>query len=901
MSRSFSTIALIAAFGFALAGCGGTSDDSPGAVKVPEAPTGLWTNPLSPTEVALQWTDRSDDETGFSIERTSPDAPLFAQVGMTGPDATYFLDTGRQPGTTYTYRVSAFNSAGLSSPTAEASATTLTLLSPPAAPWGAVASALSASSIELAWNDASLDETSFEVERATAAGGTFTLVQSLGADATSFTDTGLSSSTEYLYRVRAVNGAGASSYTDVTSATTSPDPGAPAAPTNLSVVAVYATGISLQWTDTVGEAGYEIERAPSLDGPYSPVGNSQPDAPYWGDSGLSASTTYFYRVRASSAAGYSGFSDVVSATTLPVAASPPAAPTGAVATALSPWTLRVSWIDNSTDEESFHLERAASAEGPFEVMGGAPADVTQVDDPQLSPGSTFYYRVRAWNTAGYSSYSNVATATTRTVPNAPAMLQVTVQSPASLHLSWIDTSLDETGFRVERASGAYGPFTPLETLPAGATGWDDTGLPPSTTFWYRIVALGALGDSDVSNTAGGTTQPPVVVLPAQPSGPGATVLSSTAIRVTWTDASTFESGFRVERATSAAGPFATAGHLAANATGFDDAGLEPSTTYHYRVCATSPDGDSEFSVTVSATTLAPSLPTAPADALATTMSSSSLRVTWTDASADESWFEVERATAVDGPFVAVGSTPANRTTHDDTGLAPGTTYFYRIRSVNAAGASGYSSTASATTASATVQHLELLPSSDLMIEFSSLNEAAADRNWSGSENGVGCVWTLFWDGIAGMWMQHALCASSVFRFDVSALAGKRIVAAALWLWAEVPPPPPNEQGTVNATALTTRALAGPWTPSTLSWNTLPPTYAAGEWMVASPTAPGPVGWSVTTAVQNWVDGTWANDGLLVEDFNVVFPYLSAIRVTSFASLEYYSDPSHRPVLAIDYE
>jgi hypothetical protein len=106
---------------------------------------------------------------------------------------------------------------------------------------------------------------------------------------------------------------------------------------------------------------------------------------------------------------------------------------------------------------------------------------------------------------------------------------------------------------------------------------------------------------------------------------------------------------------------------------------------------------------------------------------------------------------------------------------------------------------------------------------------------------------------------------------------------------------------LNATALTTRALAGPWTPATLSWNSLPTTYVAGEWMVPSPTVPGPVGWSVTTFVQNWADGTWANNGLLVEDFYGSFPYLSATRLTSFASLDYYTDSGHRPVLAIDYE
>ncbi len=97
---------------------------------------------------------------------------------------------------------------------------------PPAAPTGLTATAVSASSIDLAWNDNATDEDGFEIERSMD-GTSFALLDSVAADVTTYPDAGLASSTTYYYRVSAFNANGGSAYSNVAYATTLDD-GTPA-------------------------------------------------------------------------------------------------------------------------------------------------------------------------------------------------------------------------------------------------------------------------------------------------------------------------------------------------------------------------------------------------------------------------------------------------------------------------------------------------------------------------------------------------------------------------------------------------------------------------------------------------------------------------------------------------
>jgi parallel beta-helix repeat protein len=128
---------------------------------------------------------------------------------------------------------------------------------------------------------------------------------------------------------------------------------APTAPTSLAVTATTATSIALSWVDaSTDETGFEIQR--SRDGvTYSVVGTAAANATTYSSTGQLAGTQYYFRVRAVNATLFSSFSNAVSSTTL----VPPTAPTGLRITAATTITVGVAWLDTSTTETSFEVDK----------------------------------------------------------------------------------------------------------------------------------------------------------------------------------------------------------------------------------------------------------------------------------------------------------------------------------------------------------------------------------------------------------------------------------------------------------------------------------------------------------------------------------------------------------------
>jgi hypothetical protein len=106
--------------------------------------------------------------------------------------------------------------------------------------------------------------------------------------------------------------------------------------------------------------------------------------------------------------------------------------------------------------------------------------------------------------------------------------------------------------------------------------------------------------------------------------------------------------------------------------------------------------NSPYSGTASATT-PPTIPTAPGSLLATAVSGTSIKLTWSDLSNNETGFRIERSLNGTSGWTQIASVGANTTTYTNTGLTRRTKYYYRIVAYNSAGPSSYSNTASTTT------------------------------------------------------------------------------------------------------------------------------------------------------------------------------------------------------------
>jgi hypothetical protein len=159
------------------------------------------------------------------------------------------------------------------------------------------------------------------------------------------------------------------------------------------------------------------------------------------------------------------------------------------------------------------------------------ANITTYGVTGLNEGTTYYYRVRAYNVGGISTSSNVITVTTLiSIPTTPTNLTANVISGSQIDLSWTDASNNEDGFKVERKLGTGGTYAIIATLGQNMQSYSNTGLTELTTYYYRVCAYNSAGNSGYSNEANAT--PPDVTPPTAP----------TAVQIspsTWTNQNTF--------------------------------------------------------------------------------------------------------------------------------------------------------------------------------------------------------------------------------------------------------------------------------------------------------------------------------------------------------------------------
>jgi len=226
--------------------------------------------------------------------------------------------------------------------------------------------------------------------------------------------TGLTANTNYYYRVRAVTTNGTSDNSEVSTVVAT----LPGTPTGLTITpaSITTNGFTATWTAPTGGSAntvsYRLQVSTSsgftagtfvtgFDGADPISGTTQ------AVSGLSAGTTYYVRVLASTTVGNGAYITGVTTITLPVA------PVANAATAVNLETFTANWAA-TTSATSYRLDVSTSPTFASFVPGLEDITVTGTNRvlTGLHPGVTYYYRVRAVNASGAGASSNVINLTT---------------------------------------------------------------------------------------------------------------------------------------------------------------------------------------------------------------------------------------------------------------------------------------------------------------------------------------------------------------------------------------------------------------------------------------------------------------------------------------------------------
>jgi large repetitive protein len=263
-------------------------------------------------------------------------------------------------------------------------------------------------------------------------------------------------------------------------------------------------------------------------------------------------------------------------------------------------------------------------------------------------------------------------------------LYASVQNAGSIALSWIDVARNESGWEVHRStSGAGGPFVLLASLPANTVVHVDGGLTPQTQYCYRVRSFRAKGPNVTPEAFSEVVCATTFAAPAAPSALAA-VPNSSVVQLTWTDNAADETGVRVERAPAVDGAWTGIANLPPNATAFTDYGRPLEQMVCYRVTALGQYGSAPGVIGCTVP------PATPVNASATTTGTASIDVTWTDASAYEDGYQVERSDDGYSPAI-VATLPAGATSFHDATITPDQRYLYRVRAMKDGGFSSYSS------------------------------------------------------------------------------------------------------------------------------------------------------------------------------------------------------------------
>ena len=457
----------------------------------------------SSLDVTLNWNLVDGNSEYVDIYRVIEGNFAFLPLKTVPWSTTSWKDTTAQPNTTYVYWVRARRDDGVYDDYSSGSSS-VTVLTYPAPPTSFTANAIG-KTVYMTWNHSKECDGYKIYEKSTGMFLLWTIVKTITNNNTLSTSITVPDYRAHTYQIRAYNASGLSpSGLQKTAYALAP-------PTGLIATAISSTSIKLDWNHPVDSNATQIVVSKSTNGlSFSGIGAIPATASHVTFTGLSPETQYWFLIKVRNGSNESKSSNVTNITT-PAAGTAPSAPNGLLLAANSCSEVALSWTDNADNEDHFVVERKEAGGTYSAIETSLAPDTESYSDTSVSAETTYYYRVKATNSIGDSTYSNETTITTPvcgTVPSTPTGLSATAVSSSEISLTWTDNSDNEDGFKIERKE-AGGTYSVLSTVGTGITSYNNIFLLPNTTYYYRIRAYSSLGFSDYSNEVSATTPPKI--------------------------------------------------------------------------------------------------------------------------------------------------------------------------------------------------------------------------------------------------------------------------------------------------------------------------------------------------------------------------------------------------------
>ena len=441
------------------------------------------------------WNDASDSEEGFSIER-KVGSGNWTVVSMTIANAGVYVDGNISKGQSYQYRIRAFKGAVFS----EYSVSNVidvpadVVVSIPVAPSNVAATVVS-DVVQISWADQSSNENGFVVE-SRIAGGAWSQLAMTAMNVTAFTHASVEAGSSYQYRVQAFNEAGNSSV-----ALSNVIAIEEATKECVSSAAAYVAGTQYQFGSIVSNKGSEYQCT------VAGWCSSGSALHYEPGSGLNWQDAWKVTSGSSTA-------DCTDTGNEVVVVKPSAPQTINVVAGSGMASINVSWSDTSDSETGFKIERKVNGSA-WAAISELTANATLYADSNVATGSTYQYRVAAFNRSGVSAFitsSELALQAAQTLPSAPLQLMAAFNANEDgVVMTWLDQADNESGFKIERKTNG-GSWLRLSTLASNVKTYTDLQIEAATTYQYRVAAFNEKGDSAfVASSSLTSKDAPVVV------------------------------------------------------------------------------------------------------------------------------------------------------------------------------------------------------------------------------------------------------------------------------------------------------------------------------------------------------------------------------------------------------